>query len=145
MAVGCLGCPGLQLEASQLLDRIPLPWLAIPTTQPWAHTHDLQAPVTLTKQWKKRGGRGWAKRRHATPQPWPTKTTTHWHWTRYVQWPTWVCAKGSCRWPLDGAENHSFNHTLYRKYGVTLYKVIDNKRNRKNLKCEQNSYLPEYC
>ena len=38
---------------SQPLDSKMLPWLAIPATQPWAPTHrDIQAPVTLWKQWK---------------------------------------------------------------------------------------------
>ena len=55
---GCLGYPGASTVASQPLDRISLPWLANPATQPWA-------PIPGTcqhwmNQWRKERRRvGW--------------------------------------------------------------------------------------
>lgn len=75
MKVGCWDVQGLLLGARQPPDWVPLSWLVIPTTQPWAPTPDLQSPITLTKQWKKgENVKGWKKtltksRRWLTMQP----------------------------------------------------------------------------
>jgi len=56
---GCLGYPGASTVASQPLDRILPPWLAIPRN-PANDEPPFQAPVTLIKQWKgKKKNKGW--------------------------------------------------------------------------------------
>jgi len=68
---GCLGYPGASTVASQLLDRIPLPWLANPRN-PAMSPHS-RHPSTLIiisgRKKKKEGGGGWGKREQTVAAP----------------------------------------------------------------------------
>ena len=58
MEDGCLpvGYPDASTVNSLPLDSITLPWLAIPATQPIEPSRsNLQAPATLSYQWRQEG------------------------------------------------------------------------------------------
>lgn len=54
MEDGCMGYPQASSVTSRALDSIPLPWLAIPATQPWAPT-DGYPGTHHSSKWNKSG------------------------------------------------------------------------------------------